>query len=314
MSVRGLLGWCLVGAGLLAACGRTGPAVATPTATPISLPTQVVVIPTTTPQPTATATREASPTPTRARATATPEVTASAVLTPTEDLALLTADVPANVRSGPGLVYPVLGGLQPGDTAAVIGRDVSSSWFVIEFEGARNGQGWVSNQVSTYPGEASSLPLVVAPPPPPATATPRPVVNPGPVASSRGISGQLTLCNQKTTYAVGERVCFVEWIKNTTTEPIAYGILGVQATNLAGGGQFQTSWSAELAEGGLLGIDPGCVGPTDRCNGPWEDGVILRTPGTYRLTMQMCYSDFGACLGTGGAWEVVSGAITITVL
>jgi Bacterial SH3 domain len=302
----------------LTACGRTGPPAATATATQISLPTQVVVIPTTTARPTGKPSAEPSATasPTRLVATQTPNVTATRALTPTQDASLLTADVPANVRSGPGLVYPVIGSLPQGGTAEAIGRDSSSTWFVIAFEGARQGQGWISSLVASFPGEIASLPLVAAPPPPPATATPRPVANPnpGPVAGTRGVSGQLTLCSPKTTYAVGERVCFVEWIKNNTAEPIGYGILGVQATNLAGGGQFQTSWSGELVPGGLLGIDPGCLGPTDRCNGQWEDGVILRTPGTYRLTLQLCYSDFGTCLGNDGVWEVLSAAITIAVV
>src|SRR5690606_39602270 len=70
------------------------------------------------------------------------------------------------------------------------------------------------------------LPIAPTPLPPPATATPRPGSNPapGPVAGTHGVTGQLTLCSGKLTYAVQERVCFVEWIKNNTAEPISYGV------------------------------------------------------------------------------------------
>ena len=78
----------------------------------------------------------------------------------------------------------------------------------------------------------------------------------------------------------------------------------MQASSLSGsGGQFQTSWSADLAPGGVLWIDPGCEGPTDRCKGPWEDGMRIATPGTYRLVLSVCFSPFGQCLGTDGDWE-----------
>jgi hypothetical protein len=313
-----LVGGVLLG-GIVAVAIMRSPArqAATATVTSLPLPTQVaVVIPTTTPAPTSTDT----PPPTASKTPVPPTATPTGVITPTEAAAenVLTADVGANIRSGPGIVFPVIASLKQGEQASVLGKDVSGTWFVIHVASAPKGQGWIAGLVTTYEGDLASLPVIKGPPPPAASPTPRantvsPSTGGGPVTGSHGLSGKLTLCSAKTAYAVGERVCFVEWIQNSTGAPISYGILGVQATNLAGGGQFQTSWSADLAPGGVLWIDPGCIGPTDRCNGQWEDGMRLSTSGNYRLTLNVCFSDFGACLGNDGQWEGLSVPIIISV-
>ena len=54
---------------------------------------------------------------------------------------LLTVSIGANVRSGPGTNYPVVGTIKAGDTATVVGRNVSSTWFVISFRGGFAGSG-----------------------------------------------------------------------------------------------------------------------------------------------------------------------------
>lgn len=309
--VGGVLLGGLVAVVIMRANGPAPSAQATVTALP--LPTRVVSIPTVTPAPSATATAE--PTATDEPATTTPEPT-EAEATPTEEVDFLTVDVGANVRSGPGVAYAVVANLAAGDTATVLGKDSSGTWFAIETSRTSSGQGWIAGLVSTFAGDAASLPIIAAPPPPPTSRAPTAAPNPGggPITGPRGITGQLTLCNAKTTYGTTERICFVERIRNTTAAPVSYGILGVQASSLSGGsGQFQTSWSAELAPGGVLWIDPGCEGPTDRCGGAWEDGMTLRTPGTYRLVLSVCFSDFSTCLGTNGAWETLSQPIVVSI-
>jgi hypothetical protein len=318
--VLALVGIGLLGLGLYAVMRLSpGPSVAAgpSTATLVPLPTQVVLVPTTTPLPAATNTPTAAPTALPATATATPgaSITPTVTLTPTQAGDLLTVSVGANVRSGPGTVYPVVGTIKAGDTASVVGRDASSNWFVISFKGGFGGRAWISSFVTTFNGDKTKLPVVAAPPPPPPTATPKPAGNPsgGLVTGAHGVSGNLNLCSSQVTFAVGERVCFVEWIKNNTSQSVAYGILGVTAVRDSGGVQFQTSWSGELAPQGLLGIDPGCIGPTDRCKGQWEDGMRLNSSGIYHLTLNVCFSDYPTCRGTTGDWEVLSGAIVITV-
>lgn len=211
---------------------------------------------------------------------------------------------PANVRNGPGVAYAIIGNLAAGAQAEVIGRDATAKWLVIVYHTTRAEHGWVAQQVGVYSGEVNALPVVAAPPLPP---TPTATTAPRPVVGARGITGQLTLCNPKTTYAVNERICFNERIVNTTSTFIPYGILGVLAVSTSGGPtQFQTSW------GGDLGLNPGCVGPTDRCGGPWEDGMRIATPGAYLLTMQICYSPIDTCL-TGGEWESLTSGLAVTV-
>ncbi len=283
--------------------GQPRESAAAPTATVLALAPTQVVIPTRTPIPTLP--------PTRVQPTATRLPTrAPATITPTASIPTLTLKVNANVRGGPGTNYPVIASLEAGAALTAVGRDAAGRWFVISDDSIRGGQGWVAGSVAVYSSDANSLPVVKAPPPPPTqsapTAAPNP--NPGPVVGSRGLSGQLTLCNPKTAYATGERVCFVEKIVNTTSGLIKYGVLGVLAANLSGGpSQFQTSWSGDLW------IDPGCTGPTDHCGGAWEDGVRLNTPGAYRLSLQICYSPLNVCTTPEGEWETISTGINITV-
>lgn len=241
-------------------------------------------------------------------------------ITPTPE-PVLTANTSANVRSGPGKIYPPIGGLDEGETAKVIGLDASGHWYVIEFEFAEDGRGWVSDQVSTYNGDISVLPVIAAPPlptaPPPTatpippTAAPNPTSAPKPTSASKhGLTGKLTLCDPKTNYAVSvERICFKELIYNGTTSRVNYGVLGVLALNLSGGpNQFQTSWSGDLA------IDPNCYGPTDRCGGIWEDGMKISVVGSYRLLMQICYSPASECGNSNSEWETLGNAGQIQVV
>ena len=292
------------------------------TATTIALPTQVVVIPTTTPQPTATDTPEPTATATEAPPTATETAPAATTGTanpavsgtPAANDTVVTIIQGANVRGGPGTNYEVIGGIKEGDTVPVLGMNAARTWYAIDFGSAAEGRAWVSQQVAQFAGNDGDLPIVAAPAPPPPTATAKPANNPapGPVAGTHGVSGQLSMCGGKLSFAVNERVCFVEWIKNTTTAPISYGVLGVIAVKSTGGTQFQTSWDAQGAPSGLLWIDPGCIGPTDRCNGVWEDGMRLPSAGSWRLSMQVCFSDFTTCLN-GGDWETLSAPITVSV-
>jgi hypothetical protein len=69
-----------------------------------------------------------------------------------------------NVREGPGSFdYPVIGTLQPGDTAAAIGRSPAGEWIQIVYQGGPLGKGWVyAPNVTLSPG--ALLPVVEPPP------------------------------------------------------------------------------------------------------------------------------------------------------
>jgi len=253
------------------------------------------------------ATSAPAPTDTVPADTPTPSVTPAPVLT------LLQS---ANVRGGPGVNYPVIGGLQGGKSMPAIGRDSAGYWYVISYG---SGQGWVSSQVASYSGDTSSLAVVKAPPPPPPTAVPPtpvpptavPPTNP-PAPSAHGMLGSLTLCDSRTTYAAGERICFTEKIYNAGKDPVNYGVLGVNAINITGGPSwFQSSWTGFNHANNVLTLLPGCTGPVGYCDGPWQDGFKLQA-GTYQLTLSICYSNAKTCQG-GGVWETLTSPITIVV-
>lgn len=108
--------------------------------------------------PTETPTLESTP-------TITPTITVTPILTP-----FITTDVNSNVRGGPGTVYDIQGVLLQGQTADIVGRNNSSTWWVIAFEAGPGGKGWIADSIVTVSGDTSNVPIVVAPP----TPTPSP--------------------------------------------------------------------------------------------------------------------------------------------
>ncbi len=114
-----------------------------------------------------------SPTP-----TGTPVGTPTAI--PTAELACNTATVTTaglNMRSGPGLGYPVIAGLAWGDIVTVLGQSSEGFWLVV----VRNDgvQGWVNRALTDF-GTLCSVQILPAPPLPPppaptATAQPQPI-------------------------------------------------------------------------------------------------------------------------------------------
>ena len=110
--------------------------------------------------------------------TAPPAEITPTPLSPTEppsteapQTAMVTANVEANVRSGPGTNYAVVGLLAEGASAPVTGRNADSSWWQINYQGTT---AWIADSVATASPPAYNAPIVSAPPPPPATSTPVP--------------------------------------------------------------------------------------------------------------------------------------------
>ena len=93
----------------------------------------------------------------------------------------------ANVRSGPGTQYWVIGQLQNGATAVVRGKSADGAWWQINYSGATDGVGWVSGELTQPNSAAASVSVLAAPPTPtaaPYTVTPlvttAPTPTPGP--------------------------------------------------------------------------------------------------------------------------------------
>jgi hypothetical protein len=123
----------------------------------------------------------ASPTPT---GSATPTVTA---ITGTACLPTVVTNTDANVRSGPGQVYGILGQLPQGSSANVAGKNSDGTWWYIEFAAGPNGHAWIAGSVTTALCIPSTLAIVAAPPtpiPPTFTNTPVPTSTPTVTATS----------------------------------------------------------------------------------------------------------------------------------
>ncbi len=96
-------------------------------------------------------------------------------ITPTpEGTYLLITRAVQNIRVGPGLNYEILGQLQEGDTAEIIGATIDFSWVAISFRGTT---GWLSRGILDVIGDTTVVPVLTPPPTPtplPSTATPTP--------------------------------------------------------------------------------------------------------------------------------------------
>ncbi len=70
----------------------------------------------------------------------------------------VTPSLGVNIRSGAGLSNPILGVLRTGQTAQVVGRNASSTWWLIEYNGLR---GWVSSIFAPISGayDLSRIPV-----------------------------------------------------------------------------------------------------------------------------------------------------------
>ena len=154
----------------------------TPTITPTLLPTNTVT-PTPTITPTPTPTNTPIPTATPAPPSPTPTITP----TPAAQVRITAKSV--NVRSGPGLVFPVIGTAKQGETFDVTGANGSGTWWRICCLAGEK-QGWVRSDLVAISGSLNDIPVIEVPTPTPrptATATPIPPTPTPPLAFYRGI-------------------------------------------------------------------------------------------------------------------------------
>jgi heat shock protein HslJ len=89
-----------------------------------------------------------------------------------EPTATVTSPAGANVRTGPGTEYPIIGVAPLGSTGRVVGVSEDGQWWAIFIPGAPNNQGWVAD--STVQVENVENVPVISAPPPPAQPTPQP--------------------------------------------------------------------------------------------------------------------------------------------
>ena len=108
--------------------------------------------------------------------TVTPFASATPAASPTpQGVSLTITQQVQNVRSGPGDVYGVIGQLNRGDQAAIIGANADYTWVVVNFRGT---QGWLATYLLEVTGDLRSVPVVPAPPIPTPDVTATPTVEP----------------------------------------------------------------------------------------------------------------------------------------
>ncbi len=135
--------------------------VPTPTDAPVALPT---------PEPTSEPTAEPSPIPTEATEAVSEAVTPTPAPVATPGLTVVNDFV--NLRAGPGTNYDLVGRLNQGQTARVIGKSSDGQWWQVSVEGKAV---WISGQFVQANDAANNVSVVQAPPAPtaaPPTATP----------------------------------------------------------------------------------------------------------------------------------------------
>jgi hypothetical protein len=97
--------------------------------------------------------------------TATPQFTTTPENTATPSVPQVTVSVNTNCRTGPGLVYLLLGGLNIGQVAEVVGKSTSTGYWIIKLPGTST-ICWLFPQHATVTGNTANLPEYPVPPTP----------------------------------------------------------------------------------------------------------------------------------------------------
>jgi heat shock protein HslJ/uncharacterized protein YraI len=105
------------------------------------------------------------------------------VPTPAPDQPTITVIAPAgaNVRSGPGTNYPIIGVAPTGAQAIAVGTNGNRTWVAGAVPSVTGGVGWVLGELVTVEG-GDNLPVIPAPAPPTATPLPTATATPSPEA------------------------------------------------------------------------------------------------------------------------------------
>ncbi len=108
-------------------------------------------------------------------ATFTLTPTATITLTPTSGVPMVSVSENTNCRTGPGVVYDLVGALLVGEQAVVVGKYTAGNYWIINNP---NGSGtcWLWGQYATVTGNTLGLPEY-APPPTPTPQPPAPPKN-----------------------------------------------------------------------------------------------------------------------------------------
>lgn len=105
--------------------------------------------------------------------TFTPEATATITLTPTPEVPMVSVSVNTNCRTGPSIQFDLIGALNVGQTAEVVGKYQNGAYWIIKNPGS-SGNCWLWGNYASVTGNTSNLPEYPSPP----TPTPYPPLAP----------------------------------------------------------------------------------------------------------------------------------------
>jgi len=123
---------------------------------------------------------------------------------PGEPTATVLAPKGLNVRTGPGVEYPIIGVAPTGITLEVVGVSQDGTWWVVNIPGAPGNYGWVSEEYVEVKNGDGVL-AIPAPPVPTPVATPIPTVTPSP---------DITFNANRTTINAGEKATLSWSVEN----------------------------------------------------------------------------------------------------
>ena len=166
---------------VLGATGCSAPAPA-PTQAPIPTDTPTPVVAQA--QPTAPAAPTVPPASTPTLPPSTPTVIPATPIVTTTAAFTATLQSTANIRSGPGAGYALLGSLARGLTVRATGRNADKSWLQIDFPASPTGTAWVLAANTSAGKNADALAVINVPPAPTRAATPNQTVPTAMVSSS----------------------------------------------------------------------------------------------------------------------------------
>jgi hypothetical protein len=101
--------------------------------------------------------------------TYTPSLSPTSTFTLTPEFPTVSVSVQTNCRFGPGSAYDVLGIMNVGETAQVVGRNASSDYWIIKLPSNPAITCWLWGKYATVVGNTTGLPVAT----PPSTPTPK---------------------------------------------------------------------------------------------------------------------------------------------
>jgi len=91
---------------------------------------------------------------------------------------MVSVNTATEYRTGPGEIYDVVGSLNPGQSAEVIGTNQDKDYLLILDPANPGSPVWLENDAAMLTGVPIGLPISTPPPPPTLVATPIPVASP----------------------------------------------------------------------------------------------------------------------------------------